>query len=468
MIIIKKIENNIYIIFQEGSETSLLIDKIDETLIDISEELKNKIKNFINRNKLNENSIKRQKNYVSYLKTYIDIIGGFKPVFLYIYIIPKDIIIKYDENNISDGAIKKIEKFCLDTFCLYNQHIELQDIEFKIVKEYKGNNFLELEIEFYIREFEQLYNYLLNYKKNLRDKIVVSDKQLGIPIDALNRIEEDNSKIYQFVKVPYQNDLVIFVFSLIEFFKEFRLKNFREHTLHVKIKNIVDKIYNFLFKISSDRYLKKEIVNSNNINVFFERFKKSPEIGRNKKLYEIMEFIFLNQLSNGVFVFKSIDMIKMFEKIIEKNLRKTYGNNLNIGDENSQKFIGQDSETLKGMKYLLDGNNLPQYPDYVIRSEDIFHIVDAKYKIYDNLLKDSNAFRQILIYSKLFNKDEDITRVNKMLVYVNNYNVDIDNYKDISLNDASITFNDHDDVELYTDTIFNSSIILRGFSIFKI
>ena len=158
----------------------------------------------------------------------------------------------------------------------------------------------------------------------------------------------------------------------------------------------------------------------------------------------------------------------MFEKIIEKNLRKTYGNNLNIGDENSQKFIGQDSETLKGMKYLLDGNNLPQYPDYVIRSEDIFHIVDAKYKIYDNLLKDSNAFRQILIYSKLFNKDKDITRVNKMLVYVNNYNVDIDNYKDISLNDASITFNDHDDVELYTDTIFNSSIILRGFSIFKI
>ncbi|MHB1646580.1 MAG: hypothetical protein ACYCSW_08750 [bacterium] len=465
MIIIKKIENNIYIIFREGLETLLLINKIEETLIDISEELKNKIKNFLNRNKLDENSIKRQKNYVSYLKTYIDIIEGFKPVFLHIYIIPKDIIIKYDENNISDGTIKKIEKFCLDIFCLYNQHIELQDIEFKIVKEYKGNNFLELEIEFYIREFEQLYNYLLNYKKNLRDKIVVSDKQLGIPIDELNRLEEDNSKIYQFVKVPYQNDLVIFIFSLIEFFKEYRLRNFREHNLYAKIKNIVDKIYNFLFKISFNRYLKKEIVHSNNINVFFERFKKSPEICRNKKLFEIMEFIFLNQLNNGVFVFKSIDMIKMFEKIVEKNLRKTYGDNLNIGDESSQKFIGQNSETLKGMKYLLADACLPQYPDYVIKSEDIFHIVDAKYKIYNNLWKDSNAFRQILVYAKLFNKDKDIIKVNKMLVYVNNYNVDIDNYKDISLNDANITFND--DIELYTDTIFNSPIILKGVSIFK-
>jgi len=465
MIIIKKIKNNIYIIFQEALNISLLFSKIEETLIDTSEELKSKIYNFLNENKLNENNIKRQKNYISYLKTYIDIIGGIKPVFLHIYIIPKDITIKYDENNISDSTIKKIEKFCLNTFYLYNQHIKLQDIEFKIVKEYKGDNFLELEIEFYIREFEQLYSYLLNYKKNLKDKIVISDKQLGIPIDELNRLEGDNSKIYQFVKVPYQKDLVIFIFSLIEFFKEFRLRNFREHSLYVKIKNIVDKIYNFLFKISSNGCLKKEIVNPNNINVFFERFKKSPEIRRNKKLYEIMEFIFTNQLNNSVFVFKSIDMIKMFEKIVEKNLRKTYGDNLNIGDESSQKFIGQDSEILKGMKYLLGGDNLPQYPDYAIKSGDIFNIVDAKYKIYNNLWEDSNAFRQILIYSKLFNKDKDITKVNKMLVYVKNYNVDIDNYKDISLNDENITFNEN--IEVYTDAIFNSSIILRGFSIFK-
>ena len=135
-------------------------------------------------------------------------------------------------------------------------------------------------------------------------------------------------------------------------------------------------------------------------------------------------------------LFISIDLTKVFEKILEKKL-ENYNDALYIGNENEQKIqkhTGEKDVELNKINFLLEKNEnsfVKQFPDFMIKDNNIFHIIDAKYKFMHNVLKRSDDIRQVLVYALLFNKDyfyihHDLQLVKKIILYVEKSNIDID------------------------------------------
>ena len=465
MFLIEIEKQNIYLAFSDLTKNLNELIKRELYKKNIDNKVIEKITKFIKDNSIEDN-FKRQKSYVSNLMTYIDIVN--EKYNLFVFILPKDIeLINCSTLPIQ---IKKIEKLSINIFKLYNKHIEAKDIEFKGLKEFKGDSFLELELLFYKNELNRLYNYLLNYKRSLKDKIICSDKKIGIEIEELNQLEKNKLKNYQFVKVAHQEDLIIFIYSLIEFLKKQRLKIFKELKEYKEIEKIINKIYNFLLKISSSRHLKIDKITIKNLSDFFIKYKNSKEIQKNLIIYEIAKNIFNNQLKDGVFFLKRVDLTKMFEVVIEKKLLKKYAKNLYIGDENSKKIYNKNNLKLEKNNYLLEKEDkkiIFQYPDYLIKDNNIFHILDAKYKLKDNLFKSRDIFWQILIYSKLFNKNIDLKKVKKIIIYAKKSKIDINEIENIDINLESINIDEKEIFESYNENVFDSKIKLLGVDIFK-
>ncbi len=256
---------------------------------------------------------------------------------------------------------------------------------------------------------------------------------------------------------------------MIEFLKKQRLKIFKELKEYKEIEKIINKIYNFLLKISNSRHLKRDKITTKNLSDFFIKYKNSKEIQKNLIIYEIAKNIFNNQLKDGVFFLKKVDLTKMFEVIIEKKLLKKYAKNLYIGDKNSRKIYNKNNLELKKNNYLLEKNDkksISQYPDYLIKDENIFHIIDAKYKLKDNLLDSRDIFWQILIYSKLFNKNIDLKKVKKIIIYAKKSKIDINEIENIDINLESINIDKKEIFESYNENVFDSEIKLLGIEIF--
>ena len=446
--------NNIYIAFSDLSKK--ILEKIDKLKLDKS--TKNSIKDFIVKNSLDDNLF-RQKNYVNSLSTYIDSIKDYN---LFIYIVPKEIKlinIKNDKNS-----MRQIEKLTIQIFKLYSKLIPSEKIKYTKLKEYKGNSFLELEILFYIEQLDLLYNHLLNYKKNSKDIIICSDKIVGLEIEDLTVLEDNPLKNYQFIKQSHQKELVIFLYSLIIFLQKTRMEIFKnEYNEYKLLKNRINKIVNFLQKIS-DRKLDKEKITKKNLKSFFDKYKNKKELKQNKTIFEIMQKLFLNQLNDGVFFTQKIDLTKMFEAIIQKRLAH-YGDNLYIGDESKHKILGQDNKNLNEINHLLKHKNkIKQYPDFLIKDGDIYHILDAKYKLYNSLFKSRDIFWQILIYAKLFNKDKNLIPVNKVIIYIDNFEIDISKNIALDLNLNRIEINSKE-IEIIPETVFDTNIKLMKISI---
>jgi len=464
MFLVEIEKQNIYLAFSdltkhlnESIKRELFNKNIDKKVVD-------KIIEFIKNNSIDDN-FKRQKNYVSNLTTYIDIMED--KYNLSVFILPKDIeLINSKLSKIE--TFKKIEKLSINIFKLYNRDIESKDIQFKGLKEFEGETFLELEAIFYKKELNRLYNYLLNYKRNLKDKIVCSDKKIGVEIEELNRLESNPLKNYQFVKIAHQEDLIIFIYSLIEFLKDKRLKIFENLSEYKEIKKIINKIYNFLRKISSSRHLKRDKITLDNLQNYFIKYKNLKEIQKNLIIYEIAKNIFNNQLKEGVFFLKKIDLTKMFEAIIYKKL-SGYGDNLYVGDENKKSIFNKENKKLDIKNNLLEDKNNPiyQYPDYLIKENNIFHIIDAKYKLKDNIFKNRDIFWQILIYSRLFNKNIDLQKVKKIIIYAKKSKINIDKIENIDINSEKIDINKKEKFEIYNENVFDSKIYLLEVASFK-
>lgn len=436
MFFAKQVNNNIFIAFQDTSKQSKeLYKSIKNQLPNLCKATYENIKEFLDKNELIDSNARRQRNYISHLKTYINIVNGKNSVILNIYVIPKDLDITLsDDDSIN---ITKFEKLSFDIFRCYNKLINNKKQKLNLLDESYGNNFIDFELNFYIKKLNQLYDYLLNYKRSLKDKIIVSDKKIGIEIDELNQLEPNKLKIYQFVKVSHQNDLIIFISSLIEYLKNTRFELFKNNKDYKKLKKLVSKIDDFLTKISTTKHMKKELIKTNKLKNFFSKYQNSKEIQRNQQIYKIIKEIFYNQLENNAIVFQTIDMAKMFELFIEKQLKTIHNNNLYIGEE-PHKFRGNDKDKLKELeknKYLLSGEQLPQYPDFLIYDNGKYHILDAKYKTKEILYKDSDAFRQVLIYAKLFNKNKELKEIQKGLYYPKNIDIKLDNFRKLNLSD---------------------------------
>jgi len=139
------------------------------------------------------------------------------------YIIPKEIkLVNYQELS-QKTFFEKVENLSIQMFLLYKQFFNKSSLKYKLLTEYKGNNFLDLKIEFYIERLNKLYSYLLNYKKHSKLKVICSDKIIGIEIEQLNYQETNPLKNYQFVRENYQKELVIFIYNLMRFLENNRL-----------------------------------------------------------------------------------------------------------------------------------------------------------------------------------------------------------------------------------------------------
>ena len=471
-------ENNIYVIFQDLSDESRDIPaaisrKLNEKG-EVPPSLHNRIRDFFRDNTALSDNLTRQKAYVSTLKTYIDIVTekrGKTVYYLNLYILPKEITLQ----NVSEDkeSIEKIEKLSLRIFQLYNEQVEKKDIEFQALKAFKGESFLDLELAFYLNELQRLHDHLLNYTRTLHDKIICSDKSVGIPVESLNLVEGNPLKRYQFVKVTHQSDLILFVYSLIRFLQQERISAFKDHKLYPKLQAITSRIYNFLHKISTTRNLRYERIRTHELEHFFLRFQNSPEIRKNRRIVEILQNIFANQLKEGVFLSKSIDMTKMFEKIIAVRLQKTYGDRVYKGDESKGKIIGKepDATYLNTINFLLEKDDKPilrQYPDYLIKEGNVYHVIDAKYKLFDTLMRDRAAFWQILIYAKLFNQNiSNSHAIRKVIVYAKKIEINIEIFDLFAMSLNMEPLENDSNSKIYKENLFGATIQVIGVEVMK-
>lgn len=205
MFFAKQINNNIYVAFTDTSAQSReLLKSIRDKLPNLDKATIKSIENFLKQNEIIDNNARRQQDYISHLKTYIDIVHSDKCMVLHIYVIPKDFDITLSSDD--DTNISRLQKLSFDIFKAHKQLTKPSEHDINITKQTSAESFIEMELEFYLSRLNTLYDFLLNYKRTIRDKIIVSDKKVGHEIDNLNILEPNPLKI---------DLLILFWFALV-------------------------------------------------------------------------------------------------------------------------------------------------------------------------------------------------------------------------------------------------------------
>lgn len=475
MLIAYKEDNHLYLVFQD------FVYKEDEVYKKIKIFPTNAIKSIITILKENffSNPLSRQKNYINSISTYIDnITDDNKQYFFHLYILPKDLDIEFNSDENPKDLIIKAEKLSIKLFKLYNSLDIFTNKKLELLKHFKGNNFLQLEVLYYIEQLEKLYNNLLNYTAHHKNTIICSDKRIGLEIDSLNLLENNPLKNYQFIRTPYQKDLLIFIYSTIEFLIKNKLEIFKSNQSddYNRLIKLISKIKNHLLKIGDRRNILLENISKDFILDYINKYKNKKEIKDNLKIFNIIQSIFFTQLDRDVQFFISIDLTKVFEKVVELRLKK-YIDNLYIGNESSSSIIyakdKSKDDKLNSLNNLITSTkrNLKQYPDFLIKSSYgkncIFHIIDAKYKLEENI-PNENDTRQILIYSLLFNKEfsmnlENQIHIKKLIIYTKRTTINLDSIENINFSKVDIDIETSDLIAV--DNIFNSNIQFIGINI---
>jgi len=478
-IISYKKKNHLYLAFQDFNHKE---DDIYKKLKIFPIKSQKTIRNFLEKNIFSD-TLKRQTHYLNTISTYIeDMYDDETQYFFHLYIFPKDLIITNLQDYKDDELIKKIEFLSTKLFYLYSKLLNTNEKAIKLFNNYKGKNFLQLESEFYIHKLGQIYSYLINYNANHQMKIVCSDKRIGIEIDSLNILESNPLKNYQFIKMPHQQELVRFIYSLIDFLKIYRIEIFKldYQEEYEKIIKLTNKITNLLLKISSRKYLINDNIKKENLLQYFSKYKNKKELQQNKHLYKIVKSIFLTQLEEETLLFKSIDLTKIFEKIVELKL-SDYNNVLYIGDENNKIITpkcGTDTTSLNSVNFLINKAEKPkQYPDFLIKDPfygpSIYHIIDAKYKLFAEKKLDSHDIRQILSYSILFNKEysQQLTNqknIKKFIIYAKQSYIDLNNIENLTIDESIIDISSSCvDCSTYIENLFNSELKYIGINTIK-
>lgn len=465
-------DNHLYLVFQDFEDKKADIYKAikyfpKHTPIEIKRILEY---SFFN------DSLQRQKSYVNNISTYID---GFtedeKQYYFHLYILPKDIQIEYEDTIDKNELISKVEALSFKLFQLYSQLDIKQDDKrgIELFKQNIGTNFLQLEANFYIEKLNKLYSYLLNYKAHSMKKVICSDKDIGMAIEELNRVESNPLKNYQFINVPYQKELIRFVYSTIIFLKKYRIKIFESKCIseYNILLGLINKLNNLLLKISPHRYLIDDHITKEFLPKYLMQYKNKKEIKENKKIYDTIKSLFFTQLNNNIQLFVSIDLTKVFEKLVEKQL-ESYTDNLFIGDEASSiihsYLDSNDSNELNNINFLLKKDEkhlINQYPDFLlaetIDSHQIYHIIDAKYKL-DTASIERTDIWQLLVYAILFNKDfsqelGNQNKIKKIIICAKQSFINIESIDRLQLNIDSVDI-DCIDCEILDDNVLDSKI----------
>lgn len=477
MIIAHKKDNHLYLSFQDFKDTDKSIYTAIKKFPIKSQEI---IKNFLVLNFFSD-SLRRQNNYINTISTYIDDMYDNETQYIFhLYILPKDLVITNNDNYEDDELIEKIEFLSIKLFKLFSQILDSSERNVALFNNYDGDSFLQLEANFYIKKLDKIYSYLLNYKSNHKKTIICSDKKIGIEIDDLNFTEDNPLKNYQFIKTPYQKDLICFVYSLVDFLRENRIKIFKDEYIseYSKLITSINKINNLLLKISSHKNLINDNIKKENLKKYFVKYKNTKELKQNKQLYKVVKSIFYTQLENEMQFFTSIDLTKVFEKIVEKKL-SNYNDALYIGDESNNKIISKNNHDftfLNDINFLFKDIKKPkQYPDFLIKGiiekTDIYHIVDAKYKLIESKQYDVNDIRQVLIYAILFNKQnlENQKNIRKIIVFAKQSNIDLKYIDKIAIDTQEIDIFSYDsNCNKYIENLFDSEMVYIGINTIKI
>ncbi|MBT5490876.1 hypothetical protein HOK00_00805 [bacterium] len=472
MIIAHQKDNHLYLSFQDFIDSE---KDIYSALKKFPNETQKIIKDFLVLNFFSD-SLKRHNSYINTVSTQINYYKDNEiPYFFHLYILPKDLNITNSNDYKDDEAIIKIESLSVKLFKLFSEVLDTNKRDIELFDNFDGDSFLQLEANFYIKKLDKIYSYLLNYKSNHKKTIICSDKKIGIEIEELNAREDNPLKNYQFIKTPYQKDLIYFVYSLIDFLKKNRIEVFKNICLeeYKKLLKSVNKINNLLLKISSHKNLSNDNIKKKDLKKYFIKYKNKKEIKQNKQLYKVIKSIFLTQLETSVESFVSIDLTKVFEKVVEYKL-SAYHDRLYIGDESLKKITSKNNKPtqhLNNMNYLLEVVKQPkQYPDFLIRdkknNKTIYHVLDAKYKLRDNKPYDENDIRQILTYAILFNKQfsqvlSNQKKIKKIIVFVNKSSIDLKDTDKLSLDDTKIDIV-NSECDSYIDNLFDSKIKFIG------
>lgn len=478
-IITYKKKNHLYLAFQDFDKNE---STIYEKLKYFPQKTQKIIKIFLEVNIFSD-TLKRQTNYINSISTYIDdMYDDDNQYFFHLYILPKDLNIT-NVKGYSEGArIKKIELLSIKLFNIYNQILDTNTKSVKLFENNEGKSFLQLESEFYINKLDKLYSYLINYNANHKMKIICSDKKIGIEIDSLNILESNPLKNYQFIKSPYQLDLIRFVYSLLNFLEKYRIEIFKleYYTGYEIIIKLINKINNLLLKISSRQHLIDDNIKKENLLQYFSKYKNKKELKQNRHLYKVIKSIFLTQLEEKMILAKSIDLTKVFEKIVEKKLLN-YDKVLYIGDESNRVITskkGYDTTSLNNINFLFNNINKPkQYPDFLIKdpfySPSIYHIIDAKYKLFAEKKLDSNDIRQVLSYAVLFNKEysQQMTNqknIKKLIIYAIQSKIDLNDIENLIIDDNKIDIlSSCSNCKIYIENLFGSELKYIGINTIK-
>ena len=225
MLLAYKENNNLYLVFQDFKYKEEDIIKI---LNIFPKKCKENILKILKDNFF-LNPLIKQKNYINTISTYIDeIFENEEQYFFNLFILPKDVKISYDKNMNEKEIIIKIEELSIRLFKIYSSLNIFKDKRLDLLKNFKGKNFIQLEILFYKQQLENLYNNLINYNSSFKNNIICTDKKVGIEIGFLNEMEENPLKNYQFIKMEYQKDLLVFVYSTLVFLIKNKLDIFNQ------------------------------------------------------------------------------------------------------------------------------------------------------------------------------------------------------------------------------------------------
>jgi len=447
MILLHQKDNHLYLAIQDFEDS---IDEIFKAIKQFPANTPKTIRKILNKNFLLQ-PLERQKNYINSISTYIDdITDNNEQYFFHLHILPKDlnIIFKTTETE-REKTIKKIEALSFNLFKLYSTLCDNNNKSLELFKHYQGSSFLQLEAKFYIDKLEKLYSALINHKINHKNKIICSDKRVGIEIHNLNIMEKNPLKNYQFIKEKYQKDLVRFIYSCIKFLYSHKLQIFKTNCPdeYLLLQKLVHKFNNLLIKISGKKNITDDRINKESLHKYLQNYKNKKEVKNNKNIYHLVYSIFFTQLKKDKPIFPSIDLTKIFEKIVEKKLYG-YIDNLYIGDEVKKRIYAVHNKiidfNLDNSKYLLDSKQLSQYPDFLIKdrigNNKIYHIIDAKYKLKDKLPNESDT-RQILTYSVLFNKNysqnlDNQKNIKKIIIFASKSTINLDTEYQLSINES--------------------------------
>lgn len=479
MLLTHQKENHLYLVFQDFE------DKIEDVYnaIKVFPKTAPQIIKELLRDNFFQDTLDRQTHYINSITTYIDDISDDnEQYFFHLYILPKDLDISLTGDKSTDELINKIEALSIKLFKLFSHELDFDNKDIELFKHNKGNSFLQLEANFYIQKLEKLYGYMLNYRANHKNTIICSDKIIGIQIDDLNILEENPLKNYQFIKTPYQKELIRFVYSTMKFLTDYRLQVFQsncknEYSVLVKL---INKINNQLLKIAPHKNIIDDKITKDSIAQYLIKYKNTKELLQNRQIYKIMESIFYTQLNKNVQFFASIDLTKIFEKVIEKRL-DGYDEALFVGDEPNNILSYKRKVTdpyLNSINYLLEKNKkqeVKQFPDFLIKEmldddSEIYHIIDAKYKLKKNILNSSDI-RQILIYAILFNKKYSLSLINqkdikKIIIFADKSAVDLNDIDNLKLNTDAINI-DKDPKLSYADNVFDTLVDFIGIRILQ-